>query len=209
MNNCPYCGQMLNAGAQICPGCGANFGANFVDTNTQITCPRCGEPLGSHERYCHRCGLSLVGGYSESEPEERKGSSFKPLLIFLLIVGLVSGACYLIFNTPAGSVVGIEDEHITFVKNGSPVSYPDITYDEAFSEFFGNTSWEYFVSDKGLDVVEFHGDCMYYDTEITVTIQFVLDMDDGTFEMEYDAFNDVPQSVFMSYSLISKVFEDY
>ena len=28
-------------------------------------------------------------------------------------------------------------------------------------------------------------------------------------EMEYVAFNDVPQSVFMSYSLISKVFEDY
>ena len=113
------------------------------------------------------------------------------------------------FKTPVASVIGTEDEHITFAKNGSPVDYPDVTYDEAFSAFFSNRSWEYFVSDTGKDVVEFKGDCLYHDTQVTATIQFVLDMDEGTFEFEYLAFNDVPQSILISYALITKVFEDY
>jgi ribosomal protein S27AE len=205
MTNCPGCGEMINEGAKVCPRCGRQM-ANY---STQFPCPRCGELLDYYERFCHRCGLSMVNGYSEEAPEEERHSSFRPILIILIVLGIVGVTCYLIFNTPLGSKVGVEDEHVTFVKNGSPISYPDITYDEAFSAFFSDTSWEYFVSDKGLDVVEFNGDCLYYDSEITVTIQFVLDMKNGTFEMEYVAFNDVPQSVLMSYALITKVFESY
>lgn len=207
MTNCPNCGEMLNNGSQTCPRCGFQMVKNMY--SSQFPCPRCGELLNDYERFCHRCGLSVVNGYSEEEPDEEKTKSIHPLLIILLILGIVGVVFYLVFNTPLGSKVGIEDEHVTFVKNGSPLNYPDITYDEAFSEFFSNRSWEYFESDKGLDVVEFHGDCMYYDSEITVTVQFVLDMKKGTFEMEYVAFNDVPQSVLMSYALITKVFESY
>lgn len=204
MNNCPNCGEILNDGVEFCPRCGVRVGAY----NAQISCPRCGEPLGSNERFCHRCGLSLVGG-QPTEDNPKKTSSSHPLLAILLVLCILGGAYYVFFKTPVASVIGTEDEHITFVKNGSPVDYPDVTYDEAFSAFFSNRSWEYFVSDTGKDVVEFKGDCLYHDTQVTATIQFVLDMDEGTFEFEYLAFNDVPQSILISYALITKVFEDY
>ena len=205
MQYCPNCGETIKVGDEYCPRCGVKISSDIH----QFVCPRCGEALNDNERFCHRCGLSLVEGYSESEPEKKKNSALSFLVGLFIICGLLVAAYYVIFQTPIASVINVVDEHITFVKNGTPELYPDITYDEAFSSFFSNRSWSYFVSDTGKDVVEFKGDCMYHDTQVTATIQFVLDMEEGTFELEYLGFNDVPQSVLITYALITKVFEEY
>ena len=175
MQYCPDCGETIKVGDEYCPRCGVKLGG---DTH-QFVCPRCGEALNDNERFCHRCGLSLVEGYSESEPEKKKHSAISFLVGLFIICCLLVGAYYVIFQTPIASVINPEDEHITFVKNGTPELYPDITYDEAFSKFFSNRSWSYFVSDTGKDVVQFEGDCMYHDTQVTATIQFVLNMEEG------------------------------
>ncbi|WP_242839196.1 hypothetical protein [Pseudobutyrivibrio sp. MD2005] len=102
-----------------------------------------------------------------------------------------------------------EEPHITAIKNGAPEAYPDITYGDAFESFFSNPDWTYFESDKGRDIVEFTGGCIYANTEVTATIQFEVDMDTGRAEIVYLGFNDVPQSLLIEYALISKVFEEY
>ena len=122
-------------------------------------------------------------------------------------------------------VVQSENKYVVAVKGSSPEEYPKITYEEAFEAFFGNPKWTYFkgtrkgpdedgdgkedYTEDDLDVVEFTGSCVYADAEVEALIQFELDMDAGMFEVAYLSFNDVPQSNYIMYALIEKVFASY
>lgn len=142
------------------------------------------------------------------------------LLITILVtsVGLV-GCDQLV------SLVQQDDEHVKMVKEGHPKAYPNKTYGKCFDSFFGTPAWKYFVGtqngpdDDGdgkpdytknnVDVVEFTGYCMYQEVEVKACIQFILDVDEGSFDATYLSFNDVPQNKLLLYSLISKAFEEY
>jgi hypothetical protein len=95
------------------------------------------------------------------------------------------------------------------VKNGYPVSYPDCKYGDVFDEFFGSPTWKYFESTDGLDIVEFTGYCMYQNTEVKVRLQFILDVENSTFESGAMSFNDVPQTTLITAALIEKAFSQY
>lgn len=106
------------------------------------------------------------------------------------------------------------DEHVRSVKYGSPNSYPEITYEEAFENFFGSPTWTYFRgtqegSNVEHDVVEFTGTCLYLDSEVKARIQFTISEDGKSFEATYLSFNDVPQANLIMYMLIDKVFSEY
>ena len=123
------------------------------------------------------------------------------------------------------NVIQAEDAHVLSVKNGAPLSYPDITYDQAFSAFFSEPAWKYFVGtrngpdDNGdgepdyvtenIDVVEFTGYCMYQDVRVKALIQFAISEEGDTFEAMFLSFNEVPQSGLMLIGLIDKAFETY
>lgn len=125
----------------------------------------------------------------------------------------------------AANAVQSEDEHVLAVKKGSNNAYPDVTYEEAFENFFGSPTWKYFkgthegpdddgdgkpdYTEDNIDVVEFTGKCTYQDVEVKALIQFTLDEDGETFDATYLAFNDVPQSMLMLHGLFEKVFEPY
>ena len=78
----------------------------------------------------------------------------------------------------------IFDSNILMVKNGHPELIPDITYEEAYDNFFSNPQWRGFEADDGSEVVEFSGECTYYDEEAEVYIQFVIE-DEESFSMYY------------------------
>ena len=122
--------------------------------------------------------------------------------------------------------ISLENENVLAVKEAVNSHYPgDITYGDAFEEFFTDPSWKYFKGsqegpdDDGdgepdytiddIDVVEFTGGRTYQDVEVTALIQFTLDKVEGTFEAVYLSFNDVPQSTLMLGGLLSTVFESY
>jgi hypothetical protein len=108
------------------------------------------------------------------------------------------------------AVSGVTDannKYVLMVKNGYRENNPELTYDKAFSAFFGTPRWSYFKSDDGLDVVEFTGDCVYADVEVKARIQFVVDEDEWTFEATYLSFNEVPQDMLTLAILIETVFE--
>ncbi len=187
---------------------------SLMQRRVSMYCPRCGEQVKDNSNYCPCCGLQLINYapvYS-SQPKAKSSSIFKTILIVLAslvsLCAIIYGIFYLYLSVSDDTLIGVEDSHITFVKNGTPTAYPNITYDEAFSNFFSNRQWEYFVSTDGKDVVEFHGNCLYRDVEVEACIQFVLDMDEGTFEFEYLAFNDIPQSEIIKYALITAIFEN-
>lgn len=102
-----------------------------------------------------------------------------------------------------------DDEHVLAVKNGYPESYPDITYGNAFDEFFSSPTWKYFKADSGEDVVEFTGHCTYRDENVKARLQFILDMEEGSFSNGALSFNDVPQAQLITNILLNKVFTSY
>ncbi len=179
-------------------------------------CPRCGENINDDSRFCNKCGLQLFEELSTEETyqntnvEPRKNHSWLlSAIVKAVIVTVVFCGIAWFFLDTSGGISSEDDRYIDFVKNGSPEAYPDITYGEAFSDFFSNCHWQYFKGDNETDVVEFSGDCLYRDAEVTVTLQFILDVDEGTFEAGYLAFNDVPQVALVEYALINKAFESY
>ena len=123
------------------------------------------------------------------------------------------------------NVVQSVDENVLAVKTGHPNSYPDISYEDAFENYFGDPTWKSFkgtqegpdedgdgkpdYTKNDVDVVEFTGYCMYQDVRVKALIQFVLNKEEGTFTSEYLSFNDVPQNKLMLLSLIDSAFTDY
>ena len=123
------------------------------------------------------------------------------------------------------NVVQSVDENVLSVKGGHPTDYPNITYGDAFENYFGDPTWksykgtqdgpdengdgkpDYTIND--VDVVEFTGYCMYQDVKVKALIQFALDKENGTFTTEYLSFNDVPQNLFMLAGVLSDAFETY
>lgn len=117
---------------------------------------------------------------------------------------------------------GEKDKRVQFVKGGTNSAHPDVTYGEAFENFFSDPSWRHFKGTQegpddnedgepdytvdDVDVVEFTGGCVYADTEVTALIQFVLDIDGGTFEPVFLSLNDVPQNKLMLMGLLDTVF---
>ena len=112
-------------------------------------------------------------------------------------------------NDQVSNITDKEDEHVLYVKNGCPLSYPNISYGEAFGEFFDDPTWKYFEADTGEDVVEFTGYCIYKDTKVKARLQFVLDMKAGTFTQGALSFNDVPQNNLITSAMLIKAFDEY
>ena len=100
------------------------------------------------------------------------------IVVVVLVVAIGGGAAGLSGDEDMqGSVFNI---NIDSVKNGNPEMIPDITYGDAYDNFFANPEWRGFTADTGEEVVEFSGDCTYY-----VYIQFVLDEDGESFSICY------------------------
>lgn len=172
-----------------------------------MECNRCGEIIQDESvRYCPRCGLSLYDDNYDYDTPKKKSNS---LFWLIIVVVLLGGIFFFINVSNGGSSTSEGQRYINAVKNGTRSDYPNVTYGEAFERYFANTNWRYFKSDTKKNVVEFTGRCKYYDTEVTAKIQFILDLDNGSFDAEYLAFNDVPQNELTMWALISDVFEDY
>lgn len=139
------------------------------------------------------------------------------LILFIVLISFVFCGCKLDsedLSNQAKSIVQSENEFVLGVKGGSPSTYPDITYEEAFGSFFGYPTWTYFQGtidgdDALYDIVEFTGNCMYNDIEVKALIQFTVNVDDETFDATYFSLNDIPQTTTDLYGLIDIVFSEY
>ena len=154
-----------------------------------------------------------------TEPEAPKPKGIRKLIrkwwfwaiiaavVASLVIGIVlisdSGS-----SSSGSSSYVYEHPYVTIVKTTKNSNY-GVTYGAAFNSFFTNPRWEYFSASSGEDVVEFSGGFYYDGSPATATIQFVLDMDEGTLEVYHLSINGVGQSRLMLGVLVQKVFESY
>lgn len=100
---------------------------------------------------------------------------------------------------------------ISSVKNGHFYSYDEMTVGEAVDNFFDNPKWSSGEPvDKalaGYTLVNCKGGISYYDEYAVAEIQFLVDKDDGSFELHAFEIDGVPQNDYMIGALIELMFE--
>jgi len=98
------------------------------------------------------------------------------------------------------------DVAISIVKDGYFYDFPDKLIGESFSVFFIDGYWDYFVSSDNLDVVEFVGSFYNENGLAQAVFQFVVDVEQRTFEIEYLGIDDVTQDETMIDAMLNSVF---
>lgn len=109
---------------------------------------------------------------------------------------------------------GVELDRYPYVETIKSAKMPgySCTYNQAFSYFFGNPKWRHFTSNEGFEVVEFTGDCEYYNQPVKALIQFKITSKDNnymTWKTHYLSFNNVRQDLFVLSGLLEKAAKEY
>ena len=228
--NCPKCGKEIPDNTMFCTSCGANIDSKPTESRSEDT-----KFSWERDRENEESSVSRNNNASERAATTFKTAQTKKGMsaggIILIIVLVIIAIAFFSNYKPSditdqiANVVQMEDSHVTSVKNGTPYSYPDITYDQAFSSFFSKPTWKYFVgtsegpdedndgkpdyTESNVDIVEFTGYCLYQGSEVKALIQFRINDDGETFTASYLSFNDVPQNYLMLSAIITKAFGDY
>ena len=128
------------------------------------------------------------------------------LALGILIVVLATDSCG--GDSDSSQSQSYVNPYVSMVKNARNSSY-GITYGAAFDRFFSSPEWSYFKATTGEHVVEFEGDFLYDGARARATIQFVLNMSEGTMTVYHLSINGQAQSRLLLTALVNKVFESY
>lgn len=123
-----------------------------------------------------------------------------PTIFFAAFEIIALVICFNIGNN-VGSVLA--------VKEGSPNQYPNITYEQAFEDYFANPKWESCGKDEdGNEVVMFTGICEYLGSDAIAEIKFTVYQEQESFVVSSVKLNGEDMD-FLGNVLIMNVFEEY
>jgi len=117
-------------------------------------------------------------------------------------------ACALLVLSIALSFVPKNSAYVDYVRKAE-FQDTGICYEDAMERFFDETEWSYFESTDGKQVVQMGAVLNYAEEELFTTIQFVLDLDNGMFEVYAMKINDVSVPTIMMNMFVYYVFESY
>ena len=123
------------------------------------------------------------------------------------LLGIAGGAVAIIFVL--AMCTGGSD--ISLVQDGYFYSHDEMTVGKAIDNFFHKPKWSsgepVDKALKGYTLVNCKGGITYYNEYVDAEIQFLVDKDDGSFELHAFEINGVPQSKYMIGELIDAMFE--
>jgi hypothetical protein len=100
------------------------------------------------------------------------------------------------------------DELIKIVKDGSFDDCRKPTVGRLFDNYMGSPKWKSFTAD-GKNYVNVTGNITYVEKKVKALIQFNVDKNNNTFEINSVEFNEVPQSIFIIAGLLEAMCSDY
>ncbi len=106
-----------------------------------------------------------------------------------------------------GCGTGGYDENVLRVREGTMYMNPSVTVGKAFDQFFSDGKWRSFTSTENELIVEFKGDCSWYNAPAKMTVQFLLS--GSEFELKYIGINDIAMNYFDSLEILEKVLSEY
>lgn len=139
------------------------------------------------------CVVRVIGWLREKLP--------KIPAIFFAIFEIV--AIIICFN------IGNHAALLLSVKWSSPSLYPDITYEEAFEDYFANPTWETCGKDAaGNEVVKFSGICTYLGSNAIAEVTFTVYKKQDSFVVSSTTINGVNMDD-IGNIMVLNAFEEY
>lgn len=139
---------------------------------------------------------------------ERYNARLSKMNRILAVIATISCTIMIFCAIQPGLMEGT-GKYVRMVREGHPAAYPDISYGDAFDDFFENENWKYFQSDDGRDVVEFRGNCFADGETKDIIMQFLLSVDDGTFDLHAVSIDGEPQAELVNGMFVLAIFERY
>ena len=121
---------------------------------------------------------------------------------FKLLSFLVLSSLFLIGCSGTGY-----DANVRLVREGHLNMNPGVPIGKAFDQFFINDSWKSFTSTENEKIVEFKGDCTFFNAPVTMKIQFKLSGNE--FEVKYVGMDDIDLDYFEGLGVVEKVLSEY
>lgn len=178
---CKKCGKEIADGLTTCPECNAA---------TQAAQAFGDAPAGGVKGFID--GYKNFGSLSKNSKILHIAVPAVAVVVLVLVFSLVFSNNY---------VSMVKEGHLTEFSKSETVG-------EAFEEFFANPEWKSFESEKGDRIVEFNGECEYFEEDVKVCIQFEIDEDDDSFEIEYADIDGDAMSEIELYALLEAVYEE-
>lgn len=225
---CPMCGEEILAVAVKCKHCGSDLG--------KATNPAQEQKMAEVD-YGLEKPLSIWNVHKVKNPESFGGfKTWTYRLLGLLSLGWMVGLPLFLFNngskkTPirrtqaknflisaaigfvfwlafvASNPFADPYGYVDIVKNGHLSEYPDVTVGEAVDGFFKNPKWESGESESGIKFVNVKGGIEVMGQPAEAALQFVVDDEDGTFEVYALDINDEGQPPIMMIGVLGAMFE--
>ena len=111
----------------------------------------------------------------------------------------------LIFSSLVLSGCFPSSKEVQMVKSGTLEMCPSKTVDEMVSGFMGSPSWSSGVSAEQSYFVNIQGKITLHDKPVTAVLQFMVDLDAGTFAYNALELNEIAQNNFMAAALLKKM----
>lgn len=124
-----------------------------------------------------------------------------------LVVLLVSLAAAGVYYAALSEVTAGDPQIVAMVKDGTLSAYPDQTIGEAVEGFFANPQWEHIVAEDGNDYVNVRGRISYAGEPADAVVQYAVDPETGSFQVNAFEINGLPQNELMYLELIAKMYE--
>lgn len=186
-------------------------------------CPHCGVQIqGTDAKFCGSCGKALQQDNSPlNVTNPNKNSALENMLkktsILAVKNGLQKNALFmaagivaLMLMAGVGYFLFYESPAIKMVKSGK-LHQCQKTVGQAANDFFGSPKWESGIGSegeaKGLTLVNLRGKMLLHGKEVNAAMQFIVNKDEGSFRVNALEINDVPQNLFMTAAVISKMCE--
>lgn len=209
---CKHCGAQNNDNAKFCAVCGAKteIGSSIgeVTNNTIAYNQEAGNV--ENDKKQSKLGKIVNGIISFIAASYLLGSlvglfekSPIPFLVFIGIEFLLE-IIILIICINSANAAGV----VNSVKKGTPKNNPNVTYEEAFDNFFANPEWKSAgKDDEGNKLVKFTGNCTYFDEYSSAVVTFTVY--DDTFTVSSIKMNGQELGVILTNGLIDRVFDEY
>lgn len=98
-------------------------------------------------------------------------------------------------------------EAISIVKNGHFNNHKEKTVGKAIEDFFGNPKWTSGVAEDGTNFVNVEGTILYHEKEVEAVLQFKVDLEERTFQVNALELNEIPQNKLIIGALIKKMYD--
>lgn len=123
---------------------------------------------------------------------------------FLVIVSALMAVALFAGCSSGGSSY---DKNVLTVREGTMNMNPSVPIGKAFDQFFVNGKWKSFTSTENELIVEFNGECTWYNKPADMKVQFVLSGNE--FSLKYIGINGFDMNYFDSLEILEKVLSEY